>query len=90
MNDAEINVAKYRSLEARYNSMTEAAQKLESQNNTFRKEIEVCYAKMENAQKNVDINKTIVANTIESANRKQASYIGEIAELKERLLGSVK
>lgn len=82
MTDAEINIGKYRSLERRYNSVIEAVLKVEAQNNVFRAEIETCYKKMENAQKNVDINKTIVMNTIIDSNSKIQSYLSEIAELK--------
>lgn len=85
MSDAEITIAKYRSLEARYNSMVEAAQSLEFQNNKFRSEIEVSYVKLENAQKNVDINKAIVMKTVTDSNSNKASYLGEIADLKEKL-----
>ena len=85
MTDEEINVAKYRSLERRYNSIIDAIKLLEDQNELFRNEIEMCYKKMENAQKNVEINKTIVVNTIMDSNNKIQSYLGEITDLKNQL-----
>ncbi len=85
MTDVEINVSKYRSLEARYNSLMDAVDMLSKQNDVFRAEIETCYAKMENAQKNVDINKTIVINTIMGQNNMKNDFIAEINILKEKL-----
>ena len=85
MTDEEINVAKYRSLERRYNSLAEATQLLENQNNHFRGELEAAGKRCINAQTNVDINKKIVENIVMDSNAKIQSYLGEIADLKAEL-----
>ena len=85
MTNEEIDIAKYRSLEARYNSLVDATTTLEKQNNLFRNEIEVCYAKMENAQKNVDINKKIATDIIMNQNAMKNDFIAEIDILKAKL-----
>lgn len=85
MADVDINVSKYRSLEARYNSVIEAVELLEMQNNTFRKEIDHSRKLLLNAQKNVDINKKIVVDMLTAANAEKQSYLGEIADLKVKL-----
>lgn len=85
MTDSEINVAKYRSLENRYNSLVEACLSLETQNKVFRAEIDACYSKLENAQKNVDINKMIVENALKEKNSREASFLGEISDLKAKI-----
>lgn len=69
----------------RYNSLAEAALELEKENKILKAEVETCYAKMENAQKNVEINKTIVMNTIMSQNNMKNDFINEINILKAKL-----
>ena len=85
MTDAEIDVAKYRALERRYNSVMEAVTRLENQNDLFRGEISAAAQRCINAQTNVEINKMIVQNTIMDSNAKLQSYLGEIADLKAEL-----
>jgi len=85
MTDEEINISKYRSLEKRYNSLVEACDKLEEQNNMFRAELEMGYQKLENAQKNVEINKMIVQNALSEKNSREQSFLGEIADLKAKI-----
>ena len=85
MTDEEIDTAKYRSLEARYNSIIDAVGMLEDQNELFRAEIETCYEKMENAQSNVDINKSIVMNLITKQNETKDDFVAEINVLKDKL-----
>lgn len=85
MTDEEVNVEQYRSLERRYNSLIEAVSLLENQNNLFRNEVVAAGQRCNNAQKNVDINKMIVENTILDSNSKIQSYLGEIADLKAAL-----
>ena len=85
MSDEEITIARYRSLERRYNSLIDAVKLLEDQNNVFRNEVALSYQKLSNAQKNVDINKEIVVNIVTASNKAKDSYLGEIAELKSKL-----
>lgn len=85
MSDESINVIRYRSLEKRYNSIIDAVGMLSEQNELFRSEIETCYAKMENAQKNVDINKKIVMDSILLQNSMKDGFVKEITILKEKL-----
>ena len=84
MTDEEINISKYRALERRYNSILDAVALLEKQNNDFRSEIKVSYIKLENAQKNVDINKDITMRMITDYNKMKDSYLAEINELKQK------
>lgn len=69
----------------RYNSIAEAALELEKQNKVLRAEVEACYAKMENAQSNVDINKKIVMDIVMSQNNMKNDFINEINILKDKL-----
>lgn len=87
MTDEEINISKYRALERRYNSVMDAVVKLEAQNELFRNEIKMCYVKMENAQKNVNINKDISMKMITDYNSMKQSYIAEISALQAKLKG---
>ena len=81
----EIAVEDESVVKRRYNSLAEAALSLQEQNKVLVKEIEVCYAKLENAQKNVDINKQIVQNALTSQNDMKEQFASEINILKNKL-----
>ena len=85
ISDVNINATKYRALERRYNSLLEACNLVESQNEKMRMEIENAGIRLVNAQKHVEINQKIVMDTITNANNQKDSFIGEIAELKSKL-----
>mgnify|MGYP003631447615 CR=1 FL=1 len=84
--DLKLINAKYRSLEARYNSVIDAVRMIEGQNTIFRAEIETNYKKMEHAQENVDINKGIVMNLVLKQNETKNDFIEEIDILKGKLV----
>ena len=83
--NAKITVEKYRSLERRYNSLIDACNLIEAQNEKMRSEIINADMRLVNAQKNVEINQKIVMDTITSSNNQKDSFLGEIAELKSKL-----
>ena len=83
--DQEINASKYRSLERRYNSLIEACNLVQAQNLELRNEVTMSHTRLENAQKNVEINQNIVMKTITDANNQMDSFLGEIAELNSKL-----
>jgi len=73
------------SLERRVESLTEACQNLEKENEILRKEVRVSHEKLINAQKNVDISKESLMNSIGLLNKTKEDYSKEIDILRSKL-----
>jgi len=81
----EIELEDARSVKLRYNSLVEAVQVIEAENNKFRDHISNMEAKLIHAQENVDINKNIVMNTVMNQNKMKDDFVLEINALKAKL-----
>ena len=81
----EIENETLSSLKLRYNSLAEAAIGLQDENRKMRNLVSMWEQKLENAQKNVDINQAIAKNALTSQNSMKDGFVLEIDILKEKL-----
>ena len=81
---AEIEEESHNTLKLRYNSLAEATLKLQDENRKMQSLLESWKAKLENAQKNVDISKQTVLNLVTSQNKMKDDFVLEINILKEK------
>ena len=73
------------SIVRRYNSLVEGCMRLEEHIKFLNAEINLCYQKLENADKQIQINQKIVQDALLGQNKMKDEYAKEIGILKNKL-----